>query len=568
MAKKGQNTAGGASALIAIIAGMILLYLLLLPPDVREDLLQDQPSSEFSGEDGTGDNAKSVLDDMNNTVLEESPGRISYLRFDEFDHNLPAINLYTETEGKEKTIGNALYVKKGVFDEQSKNIEFQLPKLEQVENVYLDFKLSENRNNQGRLKINLNDEKIFSQELPEGRLGDPIKLQDRYLERENELEFSVSGVGWKFWTTNEYELDNIRVIYDKKDVSKQESKNTFMIDDTEKHNLDSAVLKFNPDCNPRNAGILTVLLNRNVVYEAVPDCGQLNKIEISSSMVHAGKNTIRFSAEEGHYLINRVNLQTKMEKMTFPVYYFDLKEELFNIHEEKEDEAECGEVDGVCPADCPEYKDKDCCLQKTSKYWCDMDPENANDRCRSVVYEKDCQSCPSGYEDREGNPPEVCEGKCGDDTDGECPSGCSRLYDKDCCFEQAATNYWCDEVPKYGLSYRCREGIHVDDCDDCPSGYETEEGRFKCPDKEEDTEERVQLKDDYVVWLTFKFLDDGNRKAAKVFVNGYQFYVDTHDDIYERRIGDYLEDGSNAIKIEPDMASLDIIKMEVEVEES
>lgn len=565
MAKRGQNTAGGAAAFIAIIAGALLLYLLLLPPDVREDLLQDHPSSDFSS-DGQNRVDDDFFDDMNKTVLEESPGRISYLRYDEFDHHLPAVNLFTQTSSKQTTIGDGVYVKKGVFDEQQRELNFQLPG--QFENVYLDFKLSQNRNNQGTLMVWLNDNIIFEKKLEDGRLGEPIVLQDRHLKQDNQLKFAVSGVGWKFWTTNEYELNDIRVIYDEKDTSRQQSKNTFMISDAEKHNMEKAELKFNPDCSPREAGILTVLLNRNVIYQAVPDCGQLNRVEISSSMVYAGKNTIEFEADAGHYLINQINMQTTMEKMTFPVYYFDLDEKLFNIYEEKEDEAECGEVDGECPVDCPEYKDKDCCLQKTSKFWCDMEPRDANDRCRSVVYEKDCEYCPSGYEDNEGNPPEVCEETCGDDTDGECPPGCSRLYDKDCCFEQSETNYWCDDVPQFGLSYVCRGGIHIDDCDDCPNGYKTEEGRFECPDKVEDDKERVKLRRNYDIWLNFKFLDDGERKAAKIFVNGYQFYLDTNSDEYERKIDDYVEDGSNAIKIEPDLASLDIIKLEVEAEKA
>ncbi|MGM5483145.1 MAG: hypothetical protein ACQESF_06790 [Nanobdellota archaeon] len=565
MYKKGQNTAGGAAAFIAIIGGALLLYLLLLPPSAREELLQDQSSSNGLDENNNNEEDQ-FFEEMDKKVLSESPGKVSSLRFEEFDHHLPAINLFTRTIGKEKQIGSAKYVKSSVFDKKESKMNFELP--ENTKNAFLDFKLNPNRNNKGYLNIILNGNKIFGKALEKGRLNEPIAIQDSFLQEENELIFRVSGVGWKFWKTNEYELNNIRIIFDEKDTSRQKSENTFIIDDSEKQNLDNAKLKFNPDCNAATAGVLTVMLNRKIVYQAVPDCGQLNKIDLSSDMINTGKNTISFHAEQGHYLINHINLQTKMEEMTFPVYYFDLDEELFSIYKKDEDDAECGDIDGECPAGCPEYKDKDCCLKKTSKYWCDMAPENENDRCRSVVYESDCQYCPSGYEDNEGDPPEVCEGKCGDDTDNFCPESCSNLYDKDCCFEQSETNYWCNEVPKYGLSYVCKGGIHIDDCDDCPSGYKTEEGSFQCPDKGNTFEEWSKLKSNYDIWLRFKFIDDGKRKAAKIFVNGYQFYMDTNDDEYDRKIDDYVEDGSNAIKIEPDMHSLDIIKMEVEAEKA
>ncbi|MFW6449475.1 MAG: hypothetical protein ACOCZ6_00345 [Nanoarchaeota archaeon] len=558
MGKKAQNTAGGAAAFIAIIGGAILLYLMLLPPADREELLGDETSQGGTGT-STPEEKEQFFNDMNKTPLKESPGRISYLRQDEFDHNLPAINLYTSSSSEDKKIGKDVYVKSSVFDEKTKEISFTTPS--EIEDVYLAFSTGEAR---GKLIGRLNGETVFEKKITGGQ--ETVSIRDDLLEEENTLQLEVSGVGWKFWTTNKYNIETIRAVYKEIDTSRQQSKNTFIVSDSEKHNLDYGVLKFNPDCNQNEAGKVTVLLNRNIVYQAVPDCGMLNRVEITSDMINAGENKVEFKSDKGRYSINQINLQTKMEKMTFPVYYFDLEEKLFDIEsDESEEEHECGDSDGVCPSGCPEYKDKDCCLEKTSKYWCDVQPSNANERCRSVVYEEDCESCPSGYEDEEGNPPEVCEGDCGDDTDGVCPEGCSRNYDKDCCFEHSEKNYWCDEVPKYGLSNVCMESIHEQDCDNCPSGYETLEGSFSCPDESEDYDETARLKPGYDVWLKFSFLDDGERKAAKVFVNGRQFYLDTREGEYERKINDYVEDGSNAIKIEPDMDSLDIRKLEAEV---
>jgi hypothetical protein len=49
-------------------------------------------------------------------------------------------------------------------------------------------------------------------------------------------------------------------------------------------------------------------------------------------------------------------------------------------------------------------------------------------------------------------------------------------------------------------------------------------------------------------------------------VNGYQFYFYTYTDEYTRVIDNYVEDGTNTIKIEPDQTQLDIRKLLVEIE--
>ncbi|MFW6383476.1 MAG: hypothetical protein ACOCZQ_02430, partial [Nanoarchaeota archaeon] len=74
-----------------------------------------------------------------------------------------------------------------------------------------------------------------------------------------------------------------------------------------------------------------------------------------------------------------------------------------------------------------------------------------------------------------------------------------------------------------------------------------------------------KLKNEHDVYINFDFLDDGTQKSARVFINGQQFYMDTRDEEYERKINDYIEEGNNAIKVEPDRRVLDITKMSVKV---
>ncbi len=406
--RMGQNSAGGAAGFIAVIAGALLLYILLLPPDVRDELLDENgvtpPDNGVLPDDD-------ILNGINRTLLDESPGRLSYQRFDEYEHNFPSINLFSTTSGKQREIGNALYIKSGIFDRKEEFVEFEMPKRDLVENIYLYFDLNRNRNNKGELIIWLNDKRIFRGEVGDS-LSDPISVNKDDIRESNVLGLEVSGVGWKFWTTNEYEVNNLRVFYDEMDKSRQEGSNSFIIRDSEIQNMDMAKLEFNADCNPREAEVLEVSLNRHTIYSSVPDCGSMNRVDVSKDVLRAGENTITFRGTKGDFLITNSRLRTEMKEIAYPVYYFEVDDRLFDTKENK-----------------------------------------------SV------------------------------------------------------------------------------------------------------------LDDRYDVWLNFRFIDDGERKTARVFINGNQFYLDTNGGDYKRKINHYVEEGTNAIKIEPDLSVLNIIKLQAEVEE-
>ncbi|MCD6590309.1 hypothetical protein J7K74_03970 [Candidatus Woesearchaeota archaeon] len=53
-------------------------------------------------------------------------------------------------------------------------------------------------------------------------------------------------------------------------------------------------------------------------------------------------------------------------------------------------------------------------------------------------------------------------------------------------------------------------------------------------------------------WLTLKFAEKDERHILKVQINARSFTVDTYRDKYERDISDYIEEGTNSIKIIPE----------------
>jgi hypothetical protein len=380
---------------------------------------------------------------------------------------------------------------------------------------------------------------------------------------ENVLEFSVSGVGAKFWTTNEYTFSEIMITGDISDTSKQESRNTFHISPEEGANVEKAVLKMNPECSPRSVGMLHIHINGRNVFSGIPDCGILNTYSISPSLLNIGKNSVAFRTEQGSYLIDQIQVKTFLKEPVQPTYYFDMDDDYF-VHV-GDFEERCGDIDGVCPNDCSEDSDWDCCFEENPQgYWCDLPTRFVGDRCVGFVDENECGRCQSGYEDDDGDLSEYCDDHtpCGDDTDGECPEGCNPRYDKDCCFDLPGDQYWCDDLPTTGETFICMQELTRSNCQYCLSGYEAEEDDFDC-DYEHETE--AELMKGLDVLLILRFTESRDYKEAEVWINGKQTGFDIRESSYRKNINDFVEPDTNSIRIRP-RTDLDIRELEVKFE--
>ncbi len=561
MFKKGQS-ASGAASLVLLIGGFIVLYLLLVPPDVRDALLNDQPlPANYMGTTTQGNVYGSQAGlplSINKTILSEVPGRVDYLQDSILEHPLSAVNLYTTTNAQLLTQQGSVYTKNGVFDHASANVSFQLQDVQNTENVLLSFGVQVAK---GRLQIMINDQLVY-EGVPNANTA--LEIDKSILKPINNIVFSVTPVGWQFWTTNEYQLQNVKITADVTDISEQLSKTSFSVTDAEKLNMEKASFRFFPDCTVSQVSKLKITLNNEIIYNSIPDCNQVNILEFSSEVLTSGNNYLQFKTDKGYYSIYQLLVKVELKKQIFPTYYFDMDQRLFTSF--SEEDKKCGAIDGYCPANCNEALDRDCCFQGGSKYWCDAATANEGDRCTSVITLDQCSRCSTNYEDKDNNPPKVCKALCGDDTDGICPVGCSQNYDKDCCFVISKKNYWCNDVPVYGITDACKSSLTQAQCNDCPSGYETKEGSFSCDAEQKDT--TAQIRNDFDVLLTLKFLNDGQQKILKVFVNGHKFTVNTAKEVYTKNIDQFLEQDSNVIRVEPESGSVDVRKLEVKIEKA
>lgn len=316
--KRGQ-AAAGAAVLLAIIAGLLVLFIILVPPQERAELLGEEV------EEGV---VTPALEEavLGANLLTISPGKIDYLAQKEVEHPLPVINIYTKTESKILAERNVAYAKKGVFSEEKSVFKFNVPDLQHSENFLLSFKVKDIK---GKLKITLNGDDIFNSELTAGEAL-TVNLPQNSIKEANEMVFSVSSPGVAFWITNEVSLENVQVVADVTSVEAQSSKNIFLVSETEKKNLEKVVLKFKPDCEFAEVGKLTVNVNGNEIYSAVPDCDlTMVPIEFSPELVYQGENEIVFRTTKGTFVLSHVVVESELKEVEYPTYYFELSHEQF-----------------------------------------------------------------------------------------------------------------------------------------------------------------------------------------------------------------------------------------------
>ncbi|HLD88718.1 MAG TPA: hypothetical protein VI894_00780 [Candidatus Nanoarchaeia archaeon] len=315
--KRGQD-ATNAATLVAILAALIILYLMFLPPQTREELLFPNKT--------TNKTATATQETEANTLLKESPGRLSYLGQNEYEHTLPSFTLYRTISAKELKSENPFVARTGWFDKKTKNISFSIADFANTENIALSFVAPEH---EGNLIIRLNSNTVFESAV-ESLNVEPINLPKELLGKSNTLEFSVSGVGWQFWKTNQYAIKNLKITADITDVSRQESRNLFTATATEKFNLEKSTLRFVPNCRENDVGILDININTYNVFSAVPDCGIANRLEVPTGIIDSGENRITFKTNKGSYLIDQISITNKLKEQPSTVYYFEISQKQFD----------------------------------------------------------------------------------------------------------------------------------------------------------------------------------------------------------------------------------------------
>lgn len=309
--KKAQ---GGVSAgvLIILITVALILYILFLPPDVRDDLLNDG-GSYVDGDD----------DDETGTLMSVVPGRIDYVSLRDRVHQIPNFRIDVASEPSIIASSNSMEVVNSAFTKKSKRLSFEVNP-NSIEELSLTFNVD---NSDGKLIVELNGDEIINKEVKEGNAG-PFII--RPTQASNELIFFVDSPGWFFLNKHEYSLSNIRVSGEIKDFSNSEAIQTFSVSEAEYNNLERAELKYLPYCNGKDVETLTIYLNGETVFRGVPDCGIPSKHDVDITSLNEGSNSLQFISAGGSYIVDAIELRTYSTDEGNPLFFFDIKSKFFD----------------------------------------------------------------------------------------------------------------------------------------------------------------------------------------------------------------------------------------------
>ena len=311
--KKAQSGLN-AAVLVAIIAGLIILYIIFLPTSEREKLVGDKTGGASSGKLAS------------NVLVKAVPGMLSTSSGLENEKTIPSIFLIETTSANELQKINPFIVTNGWFDQKTRKIDFGLDDPENIDNVVLSFTT---KKRDGILTIKLNGADIFENELTKD-IVDPVKLDKKLLGKTNSLEFSVSSVGAKFWTTNEYSFDNVKIIGDITDTSKQQSTNIFALSDTELSSMEKATLKFIPYCrNVNQLGTLDIFVNAKKIFSSAPVCDNQYSQIIPKNVLNAAENNIIFKTNKGSYSVEQIKIALDFKEPKIKTYFFEIESNTF-----------------------------------------------------------------------------------------------------------------------------------------------------------------------------------------------------------------------------------------------
>ena len=318
--RKVKSAQGGPNTgvLVGLIGLLIIIYILFLPPEVRQELLTENTT-----------NSSTSTEDEYDALLIEHPGKLEPSSiYDKYSdgHSVPDVLLKVTRNAAVLKSVNPFYVYRSIFGSTSKTVMFDLANVDRTDNVLLSFAASKRT---GRLIIKLNGEEIYNSQV-ESYNPEPIDLPKELLANKNALEFSVSSPGIAFWQKNSYNLLDIKITGYVTDVSMQSSKSTFDISTFERSNVEKEKLSFYVECASVTKGRVKVDINDKNVADFVPECSSNFRFDIAPSYFVSGENSLVFTADAGRYSIQQIKIIPSFKEMQYPTYYFDINKTEFN----------------------------------------------------------------------------------------------------------------------------------------------------------------------------------------------------------------------------------------------
>jgi len=311
--KKGQGSGMEVSVLIILIAMFILIYVILLPPAEREELLNDTLSTAEVG----GPTEK--------VILSESPGMIYRQTKAVQESNLEPMHFYVKSDKQTQTIAKSLSVSKNLLQDNYKDIYFTVDDKKNLIKASLIFFIKEH---EGDLRVELNGRTIFEGEMTSNDL--PLALPTEYIkEGENKLTLSTSSPGIKIFSAHYYLLREVSIIKEIR-VENSKAKRYFNIDSNQK--VRRVQLSYFVSCNSDQEGRLKIKVNKKQVLDDSIFCEYPDRreIPIPKDAIRSGSNEVTFEIDKGDYNIDKATIEVHLSKSSYPSYVFDVNSALYS----------------------------------------------------------------------------------------------------------------------------------------------------------------------------------------------------------------------------------------------
>lgn len=321
--RRGQTHRTSAPLVILLIGLVLILYVLFLPPEMREEILSGTPGGQQGGGYPPGYNP-GYPGARGEIILQKFIGTVTPLGAGSVEHAIPTATVYTAINTEEIKFIDSMLVKRSAFTRQEGQLSFRAdPSLGR--NYLLTFNVDEAK---GPLIVSLNGNIIFERFVT-SRSPEPIRLPQEFIEAENTVTFTTISPGWAFWDANRYRLRNVLVSGDILDFSGATASQHFTITPDEHEQVEKGVLELIPQCDPRQGGRLSVQLNGQMLYAGLPDCGVPMSVDIPRDLLRPGDNSVTFISNRGSYLVERVRVVTQLEEQHHSTYYFNLPPDMF-----------------------------------------------------------------------------------------------------------------------------------------------------------------------------------------------------------------------------------------------
>lgn len=313
MIKKGQEGTSGVAILILLIALFMILYILLLPPETREDILNQTISKEKE----TGVTPR--------VLLSEDLGEVFPTKESNIVHDISPINIFIKTEPTTSILANSLELSRGLLSNKPHTLTFLIEDLTNIKSAILFFSVESSR---GNLEIWLNDHIVLDQKIDSAQT---IDLPVNYLKKNNELVLKASHPGLFFFTKNYYNLKDIGIKESYQRINPKEERR-FTIPAYEKNSLQKAILSYQIYCNKlKDMTDFKILLNEKTIISKMITCiAGTEQVELPVENIKEGTNVLTFVIGDGDFQFSQIRVETELKEKSSPSYHFNLDDDEYD----------------------------------------------------------------------------------------------------------------------------------------------------------------------------------------------------------------------------------------------